>query len=210
MGRHFSGSINHDEMIILLQGDDNLPLAIDVDKLGFGVFRSNLRQTLQINFLNPVRAGQSRNQGDFDNPAGGQLRYAAIASFLIPLVLNRNGDESSRGVVGGGVWLATEFARGLNPAAGQIDHHQLARGFLKTFGRVYRNVTAVSDRSHRSRFSSDLNQAQRLRFSRVTQVNPPDRFQRAVGINQGHSVITGGNNLRHRFILGTFAVVPRR
>ena len=185
---------DHHDVVVFLQGDDDLAQPVHVDEFRLRVLA---RDPGQAGHIDPDHVAVHRAVLDHHlrDPACRHLRHAAIACILVALVLDRGDDEGARIVMRGGIGLAAQVAFAGQLAGGKVHRHQLAARLRVGFGGVHADVGGVADHRDGGRFAAHFGVAHGLRRPGIGDVDAAHHAQRAVGVDQRHAVVGGGDDL---------------
>ena len=203
---------DHDDMVVFLQGDDDLSRGVDVDIFRLGVVGGDVRQTGQVDAGLPVAVQRAVGDGQRDHMARGHLRQGAVVQVLVALVLDRDGQKAAVIGTGDRIRLPAQVAGCQHRAGLQVQHPQLPRGFGERGRRVHAHIHPVADDHGGGGFPVHRHGAQGQGSRRVGDVQKAQHPKRAVGIDQRVAVFGGRDDLgrgRARPVLSRGHVVGR-
>ncbi|MFD2110714.1 hypothetical protein [Thiorhodococcus fuscus] len=132
--------------------------------------------------------------------AGRILRQTALNAVdrhvLVALVLDGDGGIATIAADLDGIRLTAELDPADNALSRDVHHQQPAAGIHEIIARIDRDQRQqVADHLHGGRLAAYRDTAERRRFGRIGDVDEPDRFARAVGIDERLAVLGGGDDL---------------
>ena len=137
----------------------------------------------------------------------GQAAFHTVdLNVFIPFVFNDHGGEATVRADGGGIRLAAHVQLTDYRATWNMNNHQRSGRLDKTLGRVDTDQRIVTCYRDGSRLAIQFNKSISDRGGGSTDVDKPEALFLAVRIDQCLSVLGGGDNFRHGFVLALIAI----
>ncbi|MCY1293601.1 hypothetical protein D9M70_428660 [compost metagenome] len=194
-------AVDDDDVVVLLQRQRNLVLAVEGDEFRLRIFASDFGKTRQRHALQRAAIGNAVLQGQDHQIAGRHLRDLAVVHFLVALVFNGDGRKRTVLVDGNRVRLTAEIAGRIHLLRRQVDDCQKTGRLDEAFARVDRNERLGAGNGNGGRLTVERDCAGCLRRLGIGDVDQADALARAVGVDQRIAVFAGRDDLggRRRF-----------
>ena len=206
MRQHRAVARDDDHVVVLLQAHHDFAERVDVDEFRLRILGRDLGQAGEIDLHQALAIGEPVRNAQQGKETRRHLAEATVACILVPLVLDRDGDEAAVLGDGDGIGLPAEIAGGLLLPGAEVQHHQPPRGIGVALGGVHADEGRRADDGDRGRLPAHLHGAERFRPRGIGDVDQADRAERAVGVDQRHAVLRRGDDFGAGFARAVLAL----